>query len=69
MINTNKPINKPSQELCNFIVEKIGISHSALSLGIKRSIIENSPLPVVLWTYGLISINQLELILSWQKIH
>ena len=67
MINSSKPINNPSDELCDFIIYKIGISQSTLDLGIKRSIIENAPLPIVMWSYGLISLHQLKLILSWQK--
>ncbi len=66
MINTNKPIKPPSEELCNFIVDKLGISQNALELGIKRSSIENSPLPIVMWSYGLITITQLRHIYSWQ---
>jgi len=67
MINTNKPINPPSKEECDFIIYKLGISESALELGIKRSILENSPLPVVMWSYGLITLPQLKMILYWQK--
>ena len=67
MINTNKMINSPSNELCNFIINKLGISQSALDLGVKRSSLENSPLPIVMWSYGLINISQLETILLWLK--
>ena len=67
MINTTKPIIPPSQELCDFIIYKIGISQSALDLGVKRSYIENSPLPIVMWSYGLLSLSQLQTILRWQK--
>jgi len=67
MINTSKPINKPSDELCDFIVDKLGISHSALELGLKRSCLENSPLPIVMWSYGLVNLTQLNQILSWQR--
>jgi len=66
MINTNS-INPPSDELCNFISDKLGISHSALQLGMKRSSLENSPLPIVMWSYGLITISQLQIILLWLK--
>ena len=69
MINTSKPINPPKDELCNFIRDKFGVSQSALDLGIKRSYIENSPLPIVMWSYGLITLSQLNMILSWQKVH
>ncbi len=67
MINTSKPINQPSEELCDFIIDKLGISQSALELGVKRSCLENSPLPIVMLSYGLITLNQLKIILSWQK--
>ena len=69
MINSSKPINPPSDELCDFMIDKIGISQSALELGLKRSCLENSPLPIVLWSYGLITLSQLNVILTWQKEH
>ncbi len=67
MINTSKPIYPPSDELCDYIIDKLGISQSALELGIKRSRIENSPLPIVMWSYGLLTLPQLKMILFWQK--
>ena len=67
MINTSNPINQPSDELCEFIVDKLGISNNALELGLKRSCLENSPLPIVMWSYGLVNLSQLNQILSWQK--
>tara|TARA_B100000700_G_C14755239_1_gene719452 strand:- start:525 stop:734 length:210 start_codon:yes stop_codon:yes gene_type:complete len=69
MINTSKPINPPSEDLCNYIIEKMGISQSALELGIKRSCLENSPLPIVMWSYGLLTLPQLKKIILWQKDH
>ena len=67
MITSNNSINPPSVELCNFIIDKLGISKSALELGVKRSSLENSPLPIVMWSYGLITISQLQEILLWIK--
>ena len=67
MINSSNLIYPPSDELCNFIIDKLGISQSALELGIKRSNLENSPLPIVMWSYGLITISQLQIILLWLK--
>tara|TARA_Y100001968_G_C19237342_1_gene657615 strand:+ start:209 stop:418 length:210 start_codon:yes stop_codon:yes gene_type:complete len=67
MTNTTNSFNPPSDKLCNFIIDKLGISQSALELGIKRSYLENAPLPIVMWSYGLITISQLETILSWLK--
>mgnify|MGYP001218048778 CR=1 FL=1 len=67
MIITNKLINPPSEELCYFLIDKMGISKDALELGIKRSSLENSPLPIVMWSYGLITLSQLKMILLWLK--
>ena len=67
MINTNSAINPPSQDLCDFIIDKIGISESALELGVKRCTYENCPLPIILWSYGLINQTQLNTILLWLK--
>ena len=67
MINTINSINQPSDELCNFMIDKLGISQNALELGIKRCSLENSPLPIVMWSYGLITISQLRTILIWLK--
>tara|TARA_B100000579_G_C22650024_1_gene765742 strand:- start:441 stop:650 length:210 start_codon:yes stop_codon:yes gene_type:complete len=67
MINNRNSINPPSDDLCNFIISKLGISQSALDLGLKMSSLENSPLPIVMWSYGLITISQLQIILSWLK--
>ena len=69
MVNTSKPIIQPSEKLCDFIIYKLGVSQSALELGVKRSCLENSPLPIVMWSYGLLTLTQLETILSWQKDH
>tara|TARA_B100000965_G_C19304814_1_gene631781 strand:+ start:74 stop:283 length:210 start_codon:yes stop_codon:yes gene_type:complete len=67
MVNTTNSIDPPSKELCNFVVDKLGISLNALELGIKRSFLENTPLPIVMWSYGLITLSQLKIIFLWLK--
>ena len=67
MINTSKPINPPSEQLCEYIIDILGISQDALELGIKRSTLENSPLPIVMWSYGLLTLPQLKMIFLWEK--
>ena len=67
MINTGNCIDPPSEELCHFIISKLGISNSALQLGLKRSTLENAPLPIVMWSYGLITLSQLKILLLWIK--
>ena len=67
MITTRNLIKPPSEKLCKFIIYKLGISESALELGVKKCSIENTPLPIVMWSYGLITLSQLNTILLWLK--
>ena len=67
MINSTNSIDPPSEDLCNFIIDKLGISQEALNLGVKRCSLENTPLPIIMWSYGLITLTQLEIILTWLK--
>ena len=67
MTKTTNAINPPTEELCNFILYKLGIGQNVLELGKKRCYLENSPLPIVMWSYGLITISQLKIILIWLK--
>ena len=69
MINTSHPRQKPSKELCQFLIDKIGISENAVNLGVKQCSIENAPLPIILWSFGLITLKQFKVILTWQKEH
>jgi len=67
MINTSHPISQPSIELCNYIIDNIGLSETALNLGLKKALLENAPLPIILFTYGLINLEQYQMILLWQR--
>ena len=65
MILTNNPQPPPSKELCDYIVEELGLTTEALELGIKKSILENTPLPIILWNFGLITLSQYQEIIKW----
>ncbi len=66
MIQCSHPQPKPSIEICNFIRQRIGLSQKALELGIRQSASEHAPLPIVLWTLGLITLNQYQDLITWQ---
>ena len=53
----NKPIK--------FLSTDIGLSKSAINLGIKLSKKNNASLPVTLWSYGLINIDELDRIYNY----
>jgi hypothetical protein len=52
--------------LLRFLRQQLGLSESALALGLRQAELEQAPLPVVLWRVGLISLEQLDQVLSWQ---
>ena len=60
------PQPQPSPLLLQYLRQQIGLSDNALELGLKQAQLEQAPLPVVLWRYGLISLEQLAQVLDWQ---
>ena len=67
MVICTTPQPVPSAELLRFLRHRLVLSESALALGVRQSQVEQAPLPVVLWRYGLISLDQLEAVLAWQE--
>ena len=49
----------------NFLIHNIGLSESAINLGIKLSKKNNSSLPMTLWSYGLINNDELDKIYNY----
>lgn len=49
---------RPSQKLIAYLNTELKLSDSAIKLGLKQSEIEQAPLPIVLWSLGLLSIEQ-----------
>ena len=53
--------------LLQFLQRRLGLSPSALELGQRQAELEQAPLPIVLWSFGLLSLQQLEDVFDWQK--
>ena len=53
-------INYSNKKIISFLLDEIGLKESSIELGIKFSINKNSPLPIILWSYGLITIEELD---------
>ena len=62
--------NYLSDNLITFLVDEIGLEESSIELGIKLSIRNNTPLPILLWSYGMLTIEELDKLYSFlfQKI-
>jgi hypothetical protein len=66
MVISTTPQPVPSAQLLRFLRHQLALSESALALGLRQSQAEQAPLPVVLWRFGLISLEQLDEVLAWQ---
>ena len=53
--------------LLHFLQRRLGLSPNALELGQRQAELEQAPLPIVLWSFGLLSLQQLEDVFDWQK--
>ena len=51
---------KISNKLIIYLNKKIGLSYSTIHLGIKLSTRNNTSLPLALWSYGLITTDELD---------
>jgi hypothetical protein len=66
MVISSSPQPPPAQALLLFLRNQLGLSESAIAMGIRQSEVEQAPLAVVLWRFGLISLEQFEQVLDWQ---
>lgn len=65
MVVSSSPQPLPSAALLRFLRQQLGLSDKALELGIRQAQLEQAPLAVVLWRYGLISLEQFNQLLDW----
>ncbi|MFM8258326.1 MAG: DUF2949 domain-containing protein [Vulcanococcus sp.] len=67
MVICSSPQAPPSAALLRHLRGSCGLSESALALGLRQAALEQAPLPVVLWRFGLISLEQLDQLFAWQS--
>ncbi len=58
-------VNHANRKLISFLIEKIGLQDSSIELGLKLSIKNNTPLPIILWSYGILTIDELDELYSF----
>jgi hypothetical protein len=68
MVISSSPQPAPSPALLRQLRQELGLSESALSLGLRQAELEQAPLPVVLWRFGLINLEQLDQVFAWQAV-
>ena len=48
--------NHVSREMIIYLFNVLGLDESTIELGIKLSIKNHTPLPILLWSYGMLTI-------------
>ena len=63
-------INYSNKEIIYFLIEEIGLEESSIELGLKLAIKNNTPFPILLWSYGLLTLEELDTLYTFlfQKI-
>ena len=57
--------NNASKEMVIYLSDVVGLEESSIELGIKLSIKNNTPLPILLWSYGMLTIEELDKLYSF----
>ena len=57
--------NYISREMIIYLFNVLGLDESTIELGIKLSIKNNTPLPICLWSYGILTIEELDKLYSF----
>ena len=57
--------NYLSREMIIYLFNVLGLDESTIELGIKLSMKNNTPLPILLWSYGLLTIEELDKLYSF----
>jgi len=53
------------KEMIIYLFNEIGLDESSIELGLKLSIKNNTPLPILLWSFGMLTIEELDKLYSY----
>ena len=57
--------NYISKEMIIYLFDEVGLEESSIELGIKLSSRYNTSLPILLWSYGMLTIEELDKLYSF----
>ena len=57
--------NYLSKDMIIYLINEVGLDESSIELGIKLSIKNKTPLPILLWSYGMLTIEELDKLYSF----
>ena len=52
--------NYSNIKIISFLIDEIGLKESSVELGLMLSIKNNTPFPILLWSYGILTIEELD---------
>ena len=53
------------KEMIIYLFKEVGLDESSIELGLKLSLKNNTPLPMLLWSYGMLTIEELDKLYSF----
>ena len=53
-------INNLSKKILIYLADEIGLDESSIELALKLSLRNKTPLPIILWSYGMLTIEELD---------
>jgi len=53
------------KEMIIYLFNELGLEESSIELGIKLSLKNSTPLPILLWSYGMLTIDELDKLYSF----
>lgn len=57
--------NRSNTQLIDFLQEELDLSATSIAIALRHSEQDPGPLPMILWQYGLVSLEELEQIFDW----
>ena len=57
--------NNLYKEMIIYLFNEVGLEESSIELGLKLSIKNKTPLPILLWSYGMLTIEELDKLYSF----
>ncbi|MDB9445444.1 DUF2949 domain-containing protein [Anabaena sp. CS-542/02] len=57
------------RKFINFLHQEIELTNADIAVALRHRQFDNGPLPMLLWQYGLVNLEQLEQILDWLDNH
>ena len=57
--------NNITKNMIIFLINEIGLDEPSIELALKLSMKNNTPLPILLWSYGMLTIEELDKLYSF----